>query len=432
MLSHEDNVLLTRVEGDAPMGQMMRRYWLPALQSKDLERDGTPRRVKMFGEHLVAFRDSNGEVGILDEFCPHRGASLALGRNENCALTCLYHGWRVDKGGNLVDTPTEPEDSTFKDRIKHIAYSVKEVGGLVWIYMGPVGQEPEVPNFDWTVIPEDERMIIQVQSECNWAQTLEGAIDSAHSNFLHQSEIVPQASIAIEDGQSVFKDENILGRPSNDGRPKIEAVNTEYGLTYCAIRLPLVEPEKYRYVRSSVFIAPVFAAFPAPKGWANMQIFVPMDDSHTMIYFVRSKTDGVAITQNERDNHVQRAGAVIGVDIDENFVKSRGPWNEWMQDREAMQNGSFTGIHGVQNQDMAVQESMGAIYDRTREHLATSDVAVIRMRRLMLDSVRRFDEGEAPLALRVPIDYSKVKVMEKMIGVDESWKDHLELMLATS
>lgn len=422
MLSHEDNMLLCRVEGTATMGQMMRRYWVPATQSANLVAGGEPKRVRLFGENLVAFRGSDGRVGLVDEYCPHRGASLALARNEDCALTCLYHGWRVAADGRLMATPTEPDDSSFKDRIRHIAYPVRESGGLVWAYLGPAEHMPEPPTYEWSDLPTDQIMFIQVRQECNWAQCLEGAIDSAHSNYLHQSQIVGEAAIKNTDGESNYQRDGILGRPSNDGKPKIEIENTDFGFRYAAIRRPINEPDKYRYVRTSLFIAPIFAMFPAPKRWGHMQAFVPMDDTHTMMYYIRYKVDGQPISDEERESHLKRAGARMGIDIHEDFTKTRGAWNNWLQDREAMANGDFTGILGVQNQDMAVQESMGPIFDRTREHLATTDVAVIRMRRLMLDSARRFAGGEQPLGLRTPVAHRELTVIEAMIGIDDSWR----------
>jgi len=192
MLSAEENELLCRVEGKAPMGQLMRRHWLPACLVEEVaEADGTPLRVRLLGEDLVAFRDSDGRVGIMNEHCPHRGASLAFGRNEECGLRCLYHGWKMDVEGNVLEMASEPAQSGLAAKVKHKAYPVEEAGGFVWVYMGPAAHKPafEPPVFQPT--PDTKISISKIVVDCNWAQILEGAIDSAHSSSLHASDMVP-------------------------------------------------------------------------------------------------------------------------------------------------------------------------------------------------------------------------------------------------
>src|SRR5689334_4126233 len=189
MLTREENELLTRTGPGTPMGDVFRRAWLPALLSEELEADGEPLRVRLLGQNLVAFRDSQGRPGLLDENCPHRGASLAYGRNEECGLRCIYHGWKVDVDGRILDTPSEPEDSTFKDRLRHRAYGVREAGGIVWAYLGAPELEPSFPEWQWLAAPRDHREITKVFQDCNYAQGLEGSIDSVHSDFLHSSDI---------------------------------------------------------------------------------------------------------------------------------------------------------------------------------------------------------------------------------------------------
>jgi phthalate 4,5-dioxygenase oxygenase subunit len=423
MLTREENDLLTQVGAGTPMGDMMRRYWLPAALSSEIaEPDGTPRRVRLLGENLVAFRDSSGRAGVMDELCPHRGASLVLARNENNALQCLYHGWRIAADGEIVETPSEPEDSDFKDRIRHVAFPVRELGGVVWVYMGPPGTEPQVPDFAWTHLPPENVSVIKMRIECNWAQGLEGVIDSAHSNFLHSSEIIPSASAANLGGASVFHRTDVtrqVDRPSNDGRPRMETQDTAYGFRYAAIRKPLRDAEKNKYIRVSLFAAPFYGFFPTPEGYGAMQAFVPVDDETTHFYFAQYCFNGPV----DHENLAYRVGARMGIDIDENFRKIRTAANNFLQDRELMKSGkSFSGIFGVNTQDMAVQESMGRIYDRTREHLGVSDVAVIRFRRIMIDAARRFAEsGAAPPALQGEIPYGQLRAQEKIIPIGDSW-----------
>ncbi|HEY0581361.1 MAG TPA: Rieske 2Fe-2S domain-containing protein [Chloroflexota bacterium] len=422
MLTREENELLCRVGRDTPMGQMLRRYWMPAIQSHDLEAGGAPKRVRLLGEDLVAFRDDQGRVGLLDEYCPHRGASLVLARNNDCALTCIYHGWKVDADGNVLETPAEPEDSDFVNRVKAISYPVREAGGLVWTYMGPPGLEPAFPAFGWTMATEEQRQVIQMREECNWVQCLEGVIDSAHSSFLHSMEIQPSAEQSTVGGGSRFEQgkRNMVHRPSNDKRPRLEAQNTDYGFRYAAIRKPIQDPDKYAYVRITLFAAPFYAFFPAPHGWTAMQAFVPIDDHHTMFFFIQVDNSGQAV---DRDSLCTFAGARMGIDLDAEYRKIRTRDNNFLQDRGAMKrNESYSGIFGVNVQDIAVQESMGPIYDRTREHLGASDVAVIRMRRLMLDSVRQFEEGGIPLGLERPVAYETLAADERIIPLDTPWQ----------
>jgi phthalate 4,5-dioxygenase oxygenase subunit len=418
MLTPQENQLLTRVEGDAPMGQMMRRYWLPALPSAALETGGAPRRARLMGENLVAFRDSSGQAGLLDENCPHRGASLVLARNEDCGLRCLYHGWKLDVHGRVLETPPEPDELNFKDKVRAPAYPVHEAGGMIWTYLGPRGHEPPPMDFEFTHLPTSHTLILTAREECNWAQCLEGVIDSAHSNYLHSNAIRP----AAVGTSTLYKPDANLERPSNDGAPKIEAENTAYGFRYAAVRKPLVDADKQAYIRTTLFVAPFYAIFPAPKGFGFMQAFVPIDDTHTMFHYIQFKHNE-PFTAEQREIHAGRSGMLPGRDIDQEFRKIRNRDNLWLQDRQSMRAGSFSGITGVNNEDIAMQESMGPVYDRTKEHLGTSDVAVIRMRRLMLDAVAGFTgQGRPPLGLAEPVAYASLRAEEGMIPLGEPWQ----------
>lgn len=420
MLAREENELLTRVTGDAAMGRMFRRYWLPAVQSSELEAGGAPRRVRMLGDDLVAFRAADGSVGLLDENCPHRGASLVLARNVDCALQCLYHGWKIAPSGQILETPAEPEDSPMRHKIRARSYPVYEAGGVLWAYLGPPGLEPPRLDFHVATVPDDHVVVLQVQLACNWAQGLEGAIDSAHSNYLHANAIRPRRTA----GRSIMReDELAIDRPSNDGAPRMECENTAYGFRYAALRKPIVDPERNQYVRATLFIAPCYAMFPPPQGLVTMQAFVPLDDEHTMLYFFQA--GDAPVTAESRLARQTRSGFRPGVDLDPEYRNIRNRSNNWMQDREAMRRGeSFSGISGVNTEDLAVQEAMGAIYDRTKEHLGTSDIAVIRYRRLMLDAVRAFTEHDAPpLGLAEPVRYRELAAIERMLPLERSWRE---------
>jgi phthalate 4,5-dioxygenase oxygenase subunit len=419
MLTLEETELLCKVEGEAPIGRMMRRYWLPILPTADLVAGGAPRRVRLLGENLVAFRDSAGRVGLLDENCPHRGASLVLARNEECGLRCLYHGWKIAADGRVLETPPEPEELDFKDKVRATTYAVHEAGGLVWAYLGEPAPEPPFSDFEFTHAPESRVLTLHAVVDCNWVQNLEGVIDSAHSNYLHSNAIQPKAV----GGTSVVRPDAGVDRPSNDGAPRIEAQDTDYGYRYAAIRKPIVDADKNHYVRVTLFIAPCFAMFPAPDGFAYLQAFVPVDDDHCHFFFVQLKRDE-PFTAEERTLRASRAGLLAGRDTDAHDRPVRNRTNNWLQDRAAMREGRWSGLAGVNLEDIAMQESMGAIYDRRKEHLGTSDIGVIRMRRLMLDAVRTFAaDGRAPLGLAMPVPYARLRAEEATIPLARSWKE---------
>ncbi|MBV6761587.1 Rieske 2Fe-2S domain-containing protein [Rhodococcus opacus] len=422
MLNKEDNDLLTRVEGDAPMGVLMRRYWAPVLMSEDVVADGAPRRIKILGGKYVAFRDTEGKVGVLDEACPHRGASLALARNENCALQCLYHGWRVDRNGKVVETPSEPADSTFKDKIRHIGYPVREAGGLIWAYFGDPEAEPEFPAFDWTDRKSEQIYTIRVAQRCNWAQAIEGAIDAAHANFLHNDLMRKLAGGGEYTGGGGLFDKVLVG-----GAPRLEIDNLPYGFQYAGIRdATLKDGTPKQYVRTTKFVAPYWAMFSAPEGWIFSQAFVPVDDENTVFYFIHAREGDEIIDESYRAKILEWSG--VG-DLDEDFHMDFHSGNMWRQDRDLMDRKkhgdkfSFSGMTGNQTEDLGVQESMGPIYDRTREHLGTSDLAVIRMRRLMLDAAHRNQRGETPLGLAGDYRYDEIRSAEELIDPGVRWQD---------
>ncbi|HEV8020119.1 MAG TPA: Rieske 2Fe-2S domain-containing protein [Candidatus Lustribacter sp.] len=412
MLTRQENEMLCRVGPDTPMGRMMRRYWVPVAMTTELVA-GTPKRVRMLGENFVAFRGDDGVAGVLDESCPHRGASLVLARSEGCALRCLYHGWKVDRTGAVLEMPSEPDGTAFTSKVRQPAYPVYESAGIAWTYLGPPDVVPPVPYFAYARVPDSHRANTKFRTDCNWVQSLEGAIDTAHSNYLHSDDIRPGDPNA-ESRWAVRQ----TARPSNDGRPRILTEDMPYGFRYGAIRRPLVDPERQQYVRVTHFVAPFTAVIPLGD-LQNVQIFLPIDDEHTYQYNVKfSYTE----PPPERMQEFSSIGPSDG-----DWGTNRNHDNNWRQDREAMKAGtSFTGIEVIRNQDTAVQESMGPLYDRTKEHLGVSDTAIIRMRRRMLESVRAFEERDAvPLGLAEPFDYGDVVAAEGMLPLDAPWQDLL-------
>jgi phthalate 4,5-dioxygenase oxygenase subunit len=411
MLSKQENELLTRIEGDAPMGKLLRRYWFPALLAEDVaEPDGDPVPVRLMGEDLIAFRDTNGRVGLVDEFCPHRMASFLIGRNEHCGITCIYHGWKFDVDGACIDMPTEPEDKGFKNRVKIRAYPTHEAAGMIWTYMGPPELQPPFPAFSFTTMPAEQVGIVKVGSRTNFVQSVEGAIDSAHSWFLHR-------------GSS--RDWAIRIAVSSDMSPRLEAEDTPYGFRYSATRKPTENPDTTKYVRVTQFVAPFFCIIPPPLDRTqpvHCQIFVPVDDSNTMLFDVYFSQNGSPVSSEAMR---AKLNAVRGVDLDERDFRLGKRENRWLQNRAAMKDGDWTGIPGFQNQDIAAQESMGGaggVVDRTREHLGMSDIAVIRMRRRMLENVAMNERGETPIGLQPGVPYGLIASEQRVIPIDQPWQ----------
>ncbi|MEA2641216.1 MAG: phthalate 4,5-dioxygenase [Chloroflexota bacterium] len=405
MLTQEETELLTRVGRGTPMGELMRRYWMPICLTEEIpEPDCDPYRVRILGEDLVAFRDSQGRVGVMEERCPHRRASLAIGRNEEGGLRCLYHGWKIDVEGNVLDTPCEPDGSTFKDRVKHRAYPVREHAELVWAYMGPAALVPPFPTFEWSLLPPSHRSWAKSRAECNWLQGLEGNVDYAHATVLHSGWAI-MGTWEHDDWH----------RPTKDTNPRHEVEDTAYGFRYAAISRHVDEPDRLKWVQAMSFAMPFHGLL---GGQAHM--FVPIDDEHYWNF-------NVFYNREQPVNHERHLAArhhVIGVDLNPDRTRIQTVANNFLQDREAMRaRRSFSGIAGNgPNQDMAVLETMGPISDRTEEHLGASDLAVIHVRQLLLDAVRTFQAGGEPRGLDPSIRWDQIYGGTAVIPIDAPWQ----------
>ena len=419
MLTQEENELLCRVEGDAPMGQMMRRQWTPVCLVEEVsDPDGTPVKARVFGEDLVVFRDTEGNVGVMDEFCPHRRASLVFGRNENCGLRCLYHGWKMDVKGNVIEMVSEPAASVMAQKVKHKAYPVQEWGGFVWAYMGPDYGTATMPPFSppaWAPTAEVKVTIAKVLLPCNWAQILEGAIDSAHSSSLHSSDMVPARVDSAKATDSLWL------RPSTDKAPRLQVERTPYGFRYAAIRRPIANANVNDYVRSTIFVAPATALIPPNNLYNVANINVPMDDTNTAFYFMAwghpAQTPDTATWR-------KFLGQTVGVDLDVTYRPLRNRENNFWQDRQAMKAGNFTGITGFPNQDVAMWVTMGPIADRTNERLGASDLAIVEFRKLMLDAVRDFKNGKSAIGTGDRAVPSSACAFQAIIPKTTDWRQY--------
>lgn len=402
MLSHEENELLTRVGRGTPMGDLLRRYWLPAIPAAELrEPDGDPFRVRLLGEDLVAFRDSSGRVGMLEEHCPHRGVSLFLGRNEEGGLRCIYHGWKMDVEGHILEMPCEPRDSTFKDRLRHVAYPTREQGDMVWVYLGPPEQMPRFPDFEWTLVPNANRSIARAREECNFLQAVEGTVDSSHADVLHNGlQTILQRDAAA---------------PA-DIQPQIAVQDTPYGFCQGSWRQYQADPACNR-VHTTNFIFPFFCLVP-PRGHQHIHAYVPIDDEHTWdfsIYYSQTLTI-------DHEKTLRRRRVMPGVDLYPDGRKIRNLENTYHQDRVAMrEKRSFSGIGDNPHEDHGVQETMGPILDRSREHLGAADVGVIHLRKRLLETLEACQRGETPPALDPSIALAGLRSHLKILPRDVPW-----------
>lgn len=427
MLTELQNERLCRVGPKAPMGRMLREYWFPVMLSDELAPACDPKRLRILGEDLVAFRDSEGRVGIIAEACPHRGSSMAIARVEEGGLRCIFHGWVLDVNGKLIEVPTEPEGSQRKDRVPPTGYLTREAGGAIWLYMGekmPVKKAPPpFPDFVWTTLPREHVLAMKAVTACNYAQNVEGVIDSVHTNFLHSDNLQAKPASAGESGTLDHRQDTRIRRPSVDTRPRLCVQNTAYGFRYAAIRKPVVDPDKNHYIRTTLWIAPSTVTFPADTDKGFMQVMTPIDDENTIFWhFVYSYAS--PYSEAERQGFSRWFGLSRDADnLDENFRPHRNRANNWLQDRDAMRRGeTFSGVKGVNIEDFLAAESMGPIVDRSKQYLGPTDLAVAHMRRLMLQSLERFEAGEKPIGLSGGFEYSRLRAEEKVIPLSTPWQ----------
>jgi phenylpropionate dioxygenase-like ring-hydroxylating dioxygenase large terminal subunit len=383
MLTREENDALCRIGPGTLMGNLVREYWVPALLSSELPSpDSDPVRVMLLGEQLIAFRDTTGSVGLLQNNCPHRGASLFFGRNEESGLRCVYHGWKFSADGACVDMPNEPAESDFKHKVKATAYPCQERNGIVWAYMGARQTPPSLPSLEGNMLPEGEWQVTAIQRECNWFQALEGDIDTSHFSFLHAG------SMDVSTQQPGTFSYYMLA----DRAPRYSVVDTDFGTMYGAYR---DADDERRYWRVANFLFP-FWTMP-PQGVLGHKVtargWVPMDDTHTMFYmagpkFRRQTTTPPAGPWNRMlPNTTDWFGR---------FRMIANSSNDYQIDRDKQRRNSdmddFTGIQGIHLQDQAITESEGSLYDRSAEHLASSDMMIIRVRRRLLMAARALAE----------------------------------------
>jgi phthalate 4,5-dioxygenase oxygenase subunit len=382
MLKTEINELLTQTGPGTPAGDFFRRYWLPALHAEELpENDCPPVRVKILSERLIAFRDSDGRYGLIDEFCAHRGVSLWFGRVEEGGLRCAYHGWKYDVTGQCVEVPSEPENSNYCRKVKLTSYPLVKVGDILWGYLGDSEQQPGLPEFEFVQVPPEQSYTSKRWQESNWLQALEGGIDSSHVSWLHSG--------GLKD-DPLFKGAKGNLYNLNDLRPFFEVAEADGGLFIGARRN--AEEGKY-YWRITPWVMPSFTIVP-PRGDhpVHGHFWVPIDDENTWVYtFDYHPTR--ALTAGERQA-MQEGHGVHSRNIPGTYRPQENKDNDYLMDREAQKRGeTFSGVRGIAQQDASLQESMGPIVDRTKERLVSSDTGIIKARQKLRKAIEALRDG---------------------------------------
>ncbi len=418
MLKPEDNDRVTLVGRGKPAGEMFRRYWQPALLSEELpEADCPPVRVRLLGEDLIAIRDTNGQVGLLDAYCPHRRAPMFYGRNEDCGLRCVYHGWKFDIAGDCTDMPSEPADTPLKAKVKIASYPVHEKGGIIWTYMGPRETMPAPPDYEWLRAPATHRHVSKTFEDCNWLQAMEGGLDTAHSSFVHNDFIGNSNSLR-----------------NQDRAPRLEVETTPYGYYYVSTR-SLLDGTSYvrmyhymmpnQQMRSGTvnFVAGLGKDDPHATPKLDGHLWVPIDDEHTYVYNWTCAYDANVDFRHEYvekwENFMGRGKADL---IPGTYKLQRNASNDYMIDVELQRTKTYSGIKGINTQDYALQEGMGPIVDRSKEFLGTSDRAIVTSRRMLLDATRQVERGERPPGAD-PATHRDVRPHDRILKAGENWKE---------
>jgi phenylpropionate dioxygenase-like ring-hydroxylating dioxygenase large terminal subunit len=402
MLSEQDNDLLCRVGKGTPMGDLMRQYWIPAVLTTELlARDGPPMRVKLLGEELIAFRASSGAIGLIQNACPHRGASMFFGRNEEEGLRCVYHGWKFDVTGACVDMPSEPAESNFKSKVRTKAYPTHERNGIIWAYLGNREVPPPLPDLEANMLDGAENYIYLYSVANNWMQGWEGEMDTVHAAFLHSGATRVEDTIP---GTFAY-----YQAKQRDAR--FSVIDTEWGTSY-GVRRPAEEDTYYWRIAHQLF--PFYAM--VPTGVLGLEIrfraYVPLDDDHTMVWTINT------VQPTRAQAVVPRGAAAGGLAVRLDYLLNTTDWlgrwrlaangdNDYLIDRELQKSSeNYSGIRGIRQQDAAVTGSMGPIYDRTHEHLGTTDALIIRTRRRMIAAAKALrDEGIIPPGVDNPDIY---------------------------
>jgi len=413
MLTVEENELVTRTDKGTPTGELFRRFWLPVALSEEIPvPDCPPARVRVLGEDLVAFRDSEGKVGLMEAYCPHRGAPLFFGRNEENGLRCVYHGWKFNIDGNCLDIPNTPEGESFRDKVQVLTYPAVDAGGMIFAYLGPPEKKPPLPGFGFFGLPSNHFAAWKIVSECNYLQSLEGGFDASHGAFLHSNLNPfdnPRARIlgSLQQGNARVVGQYALAEPTDYGafgatmRPSPDNTQTQVG--------------------TSQFVLPCFVPGNSGGGKMNLGYFrarIPVDDNNSMVY--RCWWDEEAPLTQEYLNSMRNGEFFVPEMIPGTFKPKANRDNDYGVDRFMQKNYNFTGIKEFNLQDVAViEDQRGSIMDRSQEKLVHADSMIIQVRRAIINAARELAEGKEPAILEHP-EWFNIRPTQFRIPAGES------------
>jgi phenylpropionate dioxygenase-like ring-hydroxylating dioxygenase large terminal subunit len=419
MLRKEQNDFITQTNAGTPMGNLFRSYWIPALLAEELpENDGPPVRVKLLNERLLAFRNSEGKLGLIDELCANRGVSLWFGRTEEGGIRCPYHGWKYGTDGQCVDVPSEPAENGFCSRVKLKSYPLIERGGVLWTYMGDPDKQPPEPEYEFCTVPLNQSFVSKRYQECNWLQAMEGGIDSSHVAFLHRVDIAEDPLVSGAKGNKYN---------TSDLRPVFEVVESPGGL-YIGVRRN-AEDDQY-YWRVTPWVMPCFTGVP-PRGDHPIHghFWIPIDDENCWAWSFDYK---VMRPLSPKERKAMEDGQGIHVAyVPGTYIPAANKTNDYLMDRAAQKRGiTYSGVAGIAMQDASLQESMGPIVDRTKENLVSTDNGIIMARHRLLRAAKALAErGATPPG--VDLAHQRVRSASVILSPDQPFKDAAREALTT-
>jgi nitrite reductase/ring-hydroxylating ferredoxin subunit len=400
----EENELLSRVGPGTPMGTFMRQFWVPVMPAAGLEAGGDPERIRLLGEDFVAFRAHDGRVGFFDEGCPHRGVSLVLARNADCALTCIFHGWKIDVSGKVVDVPAEPPDrrEAFAARVKVNHYPTAEKAGILWVWLGK-GEPAPFPHYNWIDLPQSHIRFGLGKINSGWLNGLEGQLDSAHVGILHQD-------WSTKDPKQLGKSN--IDYTTLDLAPRFEFEEQPYGYREAAVRNM---PDGTHYVRVREFVMPWYSYIPQGGGREGVQLLtisVPVDDETSIQWDVRYNLARPLTDSNwPNQTRINDMTALLG-----------GPEKRYGQDREMVKAGKWSGFKVLRHEDYAVAAAQGKIAARDKEFLGSSDISIVRARRALMNAAKKSTTGEKGPEFNPAIEWGLIRSFAEMIPANADWK----------
>ncbi len=379
MSARDDHWMLSQLQSGSPMGNLLRQFWVPVIRSEALIAGGAPTRVRLFCNAFVAFRSPDGGVAIFDEACPHRGVSLALGRNEEGGLRCIFHGWKMDMCGKVTECPTEPAErrAAFAAHVKFNHYPTREVADIVWAWFGG-GEPAEFPIFDFSELEKPHYVSFVGLLNCHWIQVLEMLLDPVHVGILHKDQTDPALRRVTRNGQQLS-----LRMAMTDPPPTIEVEHTDYGYRGAAIR---VLDDGSQYVRVTEWVMPFSSFLSAKPGDVrSLYMAVPVDEENTQLWYVGWDS------QRPLAVDTLKANALGGADPN-NFTAGIGTRAElWFQDRRKMLQGHFTGFPTGMHEEVIVPQAQGIRQNFATQNLGWSDRMIIATRDRLKQAALQFE-----------------------------------------